>query len=210
MFLRIMIGTAALVLSTSAGYSDTISLRKSCKPWQQIPANATLKSPAAALLQCANDTGTWLSLQITCQTETAELELRYRPGYAIIPPVNENIPPNTRPLTASTEPQVDTVPADKPLTEKEMLSFDFSKLGVTYVVTYDFDAQNWMAREKEPLATLFRSLRSGRYVDVSLLPTGHTERIPLRGATKAIKPVVKSCRSAKKKLDAKRALQAQN
>ena len=203
MFLRIIIGTAALILSTSAGYSDTISLRKSCKPWQQIPANAILKSPAAALLQCANDTGTWLSLQITCQTETAELELRYRPSYAIIAPVDETTPPSAQPLA-------DAAPAEKPLTKKEMLSFDFSKLGVTYVVTYDFNTEDWIAREKEPLAILFRTLRSGRYVDVSLLPTGHTERIPLRGATKAIRPVVKICRHAKSKLKAERALQAKN
>lgn len=210
MFLRLITGFAALILSTSTGYSDTINLRKSCDRWQPVPANKTLKSPVGALLQCTNDAGTWLSMQITCQTETAELELRYRPGYAVTAPVRKIASAKTQPLTVSSEQPEESTLTGKPLAEKEMLFFDFPKLGVTYVMDYDFEAQDWAAREKEPLSTLFLTLTSGNYVDVSLLATGHTERIPLRGSTKAIRPVVESCRIAKKKRDAENTLQAQN
>jgi len=210
MFLRLLACFTALVLSTSVAYSDTINLHKSCVPWQKIPANKTLNNPVAALLQCSNDTGAWLSMQIACFADTAELELRYRPGYAYTAPTRKPTTTTEQAQTVSTSQTEETPPEDKPLAEKEMLSFDFSKLGVTYVVTYNFNAQDWVVREKEPLSSLFLTIRSGRYVDVTLLSTGHTERIPLRGATKSIRQVVETCRVAKRKLDAKRALQAKN
>ncbi len=205
MLLRLAASLFALTMFPTAGFSETINLRNSCDTWEHVPANEALKSPVAALLQCADDDGTWLSLQIMCFTKTAEIEFRYRPGYAIVSP----IPP--APDTASVEvSQTDDTlidetaeviePALIPLGEREMLFFDFPSVGVTNVVNYDFNAQDWGYTEKEPLSPLFLKLISGNYADVSLLATGLTERLPLRGSTKALRPVVEACRIAKNKL----------
>lgn len=205
MFLRLATGLFALTLFPTAGSSETVNLRNSCNTWEHVPANKALKSPISALLQCSNDTGTWLALQIMCFTETAEIEFRYRSGYPTTPPT----PPAPKTDTAAaveiarTDDTVidDTVEtAVIPLDEREMLFFDFPKIGVTNVVNYDFDAQNWGYTEKEPLSPLFLKLISGNYADVSLLATGVTERLPLRGSTKALRPVVEACRIAKNRL----------
>lgn len=209
MLLRLASSLLAFTLSCTAGHSETINLRNDCDTWEHIPANEALKSPVAALLQCADDNGTWLSLQIMCFTKTAEIEFRYRPGYPIISP----IPPQA----AAKEPAVITVsqsddslvttteevsePSTPPLAEKEMLFFDFPKIGVTNVVKYDFNSKDWGYIEKEPLSPLFLKLISGNYADVSLLATGTTERLPLRGSTKALRPVVEACRLAKNALN---------
>jgi hypothetical protein len=210
MLLRLASSLLVLTLSSTAGYSETINLRNACAKWEHIPANKALKSPVAALLQCTDDDNTWLSLQIMCFTETAEIEFRYRPGYPIVSP----IPPGEK----TAEPTVITVaqaddslvaipieemsePSTPPLAEKEMLFFDFPKVGVTNVVKYDFNSKDWGFFEKEPLSPLFMKLISGNYADVSLLATGVTERLPLRGSTKALRPVVEACRIAKINLE---------
>lgn len=192
MLLRIATALTATVLSATAAFSETINLRNSCQLWEAIPANETLKSPVAALLQCTDDTHNWMAMQIVCIKETAEIKYRYKTSYPITTPIDPSA-------------QAGSTPASTPLGQKEMLFFDFPKLGVTSVVNYDFDAQDWFYTEKEPLAPLFRSLISGSYADVSLLATGQTERLPLRGSTKAIGPVVETCRIAKRDMDRKAA-----
>lgn len=217
MSLRLVASITALALSPTAGFSDTINLRNSCDPWQHIPASDTFNSPIAALLQCTDDDGTWLAMQIMCFPDTAEIEFRYRPSYTIVAPISKTL--DTEELTtvetieipvpatdAVVDPDVqEPTSALMPLGEKEMLFFDFPRLGVTSVVKYGFDSRDWSYREKEPLAPLFRSLITGNYADVSLLAMGITERLPLRGSTKAITPVVESCRIAKRDLERKAA-----
>jgi hypothetical protein len=208
MLLRIAASITALSLFPTIGFSETINLRNSCEKWEHIPANEALKSPAAALLQCADENGTWLAMQIMCFSETAEIELRYRPSFPTVSPIPTEVVEEQpeivevtqdlhKEATGTPEP---TVP---PLGEKEMLFFDFPQLGVTSVVKYDFSTRDWSYREKEPLAPLFRSLISGNYADVSLLATSTSERLPLRGSTKALRPVVETCRIAKKALNKK-------
>ncbi len=207
MLLRITAVLAATLLSATAGFSETINLRNSCLPWEAIPANEALKSPIAALLQCNDETHNWMAMQIVCIKETAEIKYRYKTSYPITTP----IAPSEVTSVQTETPNSDAAPT--PLGEKEMLFFDFPKLGVTSVVNYDFNAKDWAYTEKEPLAPLFHSLISGNYADVSLLATGLTERLPLRGSTKAIGPVVETCRIAKRELDrkaAKVASQTQN
>jgi|GEM_PF-2174805 len=222
MFFRLIAISTVLILFTTAGFSETINLRDSCAPWEAIPANKALESPVAALLQCSDNTHNWMALQIVCIAETAEIKYRYKTSYPIPPPTA----PPTEPLLTTTLTVVenttvisdvsqqtetqDNEPAPVPLGQKEMLFFDFPKLGVTSIVKYDFDMEDWHDTEKEPLATLFRSLISGNYADVSLLATGITERLPLRGSTKAIGPVVETCRIAKRTLDKKAAQKSQD
>lgn len=208
MLLRLATSLFALTSLPTAGYSETINLRNSCDTWEHVPANDALKSPIAALLQCTNDEGTWLSLQIMCFTKTAEIEFRYRPGYPTVSPIPPA--PKTEETAALEGTQTDETlvqeidqpiePALIPLGAREMLFFDFPKVGVTNVVNYDFDAHDWEYTEKEPLSPLFLKLISGNYADVSLLATEVTERLPLRGSTKALRPVVEACRIAKNKL----------
>lgn len=224
MIVRLAACFAAFMLSTTASFSETINLRKSCAPWEAVPANKALKSPIAALLQCSDDAHSWMALQIVCIAETAEIKFRFRPSYPIVSPIETPVEAEVPVTTASLEntgvvsdetPQPETqnsdpAPAPAALGEKEMLFFDFPKLGVTRVMRYDFDKKDWHDSEKEPLAQLFRNLISGNYADVSLLATGVTERLPLRGSTKAIGPVVETCRVAKRKLDKAAALADQN
>jgi hypothetical protein len=220
MVLRIAASITALTLLPTIGFSEIINLRNSCDKWEHIPANEALKSPAAALLQCTDDNGTWLAMQIMCFSETAEIELRYRPSYPIVSPIPTaatiqevevvEVAQNTTTLEDQTsEPEI-VEPAMPPLGEKEMLFFDFPNLGVTSVVKYDFDNRDWSYRERQPLAPLFRSLISGNYADVALLATSTSERLPLRGSTKALRPVVETCRIAKKALDKKAETEAQD
>ena len=218
MLLRITAVIAATVFSATAGFSETINLRNSCQPWEAVPANEALKSPIAALLQCTDDTHDWMAMQIVCIKETAEIKYRYKTSYQINIPVDPTAEPqvvNTQAVVESavaTSDQTETQ-GNTPLGQKEMLFFDFPKLGVTSVVKYDFNTKDWAYTEKEPLAPLFHSLITGSFANVSLLATGQTERLPLRGSTKAIGPVVETCRIAKRELDrnaAKIAKQAQN
>ena len=222
MLLRLIAGSTTLMLFATAGFTETINLRQSCAPWEAIPANEALKSPVAALLQCSDSTHNWMALQVVCIAETAEIKYRYKTSYPIHPPIEPPTEPlHTATLTAvknttvvidetpQTETQ-DNEPVPIPLGQKEMLFFDFPKLGVTSIVKYDFDMKDWHDTEKEPLAPLFRSLISGNYADVSLLATGMTERLPLRGSTKAIGPVVETCRIAKRALDKAAAQKSQD
>jgi len=202
-----------------AAQAELYNLRNACDPWEAIPANEYLKSPIAALLTCSDDNGARLALQIMCHAETAEIEFRYRPGYPIGTPKRTEepeivLPEITAEVTTETtaeiiaEPQESQEPKIALLGAREMLFFDFSALGFTAVVDYDHDAKDWSYVEKEPLSPMFLNLIRGNYADVNLLATGQTERLPLRGSTKALRPVVETCRLAKRKLD--RAAKAKN
>lgn len=209
-----------------AAQAELYNLRNACDPWEAIPANEYLKSPIAALLTCSDDNGTRLALQIMCHAQTAEIEFRYRPGYPIgtpkrieeaeivLPEVAAEIVTDT-PADISpeviAEPQASQQPEEPQIAAlgaREMLFFDFSALGFTAVVDYDHDAGDWSYVEKEPLSPMFLNLIRGNHADVNLLATGQTERLPLRGSTKALRPVVETCRLAKRKLD--RAAKAKN
>ena len=219
MILRIAATFTLLTLIHSAGFTEVINLRNSCEPWEHIPENETLGTPSSALLQCTDDNGIWLAVQIMCFTQTAELEFRYRPRYSIAAPVKptpeaENAPEvvtlangTTINITDLTSPKVVEIePKKEKLNEKEMLFFNFPKIGVTSVVNYDYEVKDWSYRDKEPLGPLFRNFIGGNFADVSLIATGITERLPLKGSTKALRPVVETCRIAKRKVEAAKKL----
>ncbi len=213
MILRVVASLAFLTVTASTGLSETINLRKSCEPWENIPENKALGTPPSALLQCADDEGIWLAVQIMCFIQTAELEFRYRPRHPILEPVKPQLEDAPETVTLAndviinvsdlTPPKIiDTEPVLNNLNEKEMLFFNFSKIGVTTVVNYNYEAKDWSYRDKEPLSPLFRNLIGGNFADISLIATGITERLPLKGSTKALRPVVEKCRIAKRKLEA--------
>lgn len=190
-----------MMLCSSTIFAETINLRKSCDIWEHIPANKALKSPVAALLQCTDSKGSWLALQIMCFPETAEIEFRYRPGYPIVSPIpTPEIAPVELESTLEQNqslPEEIIEPSHVPLGQKEMVFFDFPDVGITRILEYDFDVRDWSYKEKSPTSALFANLISGNYADISLLALGITERVPLKGSTKALRPVVESCRLAK-------------
>ncbi len=154
-----------------------------------------------------------------CFTETAELEFRYRPRHPITAPVKQEpvAPPPPEVITLANGATVsvpdlvlseiiDAEPKEDTLGEKEMLFFNFPKVGVTTVVNYDYEIKDWSYRDKEPLGPLFRNFIGGNFADVSLIATGITERLPLKGSTKALRPVVEACRIAKRKVEAAKKL----
>lgn len=206
MFLRLLYVSFILICSAPIAHAELVNLRNSCSNWEHIPANDSLQSPIAALLECNDDNGVWLSMQIMCFPKTAEIELRYRPSYPIIAPIPEtSLETNTLEVAESSQLISDTLPEieseNVPLGNREMLFFDFPSIGVTNVVTYDETTRDWSYREKEPLVPLFSKLISGNYADITMLAMDTTERLPLRGSTKALRPVVEACRIAKRKLN---------
>ncbi len=219
MVLRATASLAFLIFSASFAYSETINLRQSCSPWEHIPANELLDTPSSALLQCTDDEGIWLAVQIMCFTETAELEFRYKPRHAINAPIKPKPEVIEAPvlitlsdgstielISSPNTENSDTEEDEARLGEREMLFFNFPKVGVTSVVNYNYDAKDWSYRDKEPLGPLFRNFIAGNYADVSLIATGLTERLPLKGSTKALRPVVEACRIAKRKVEAAKKL----
>jgi hypothetical protein len=201
MKLHIATSFTVMMLCTSTSFAETINLRNSCDTWEHIPANEALKSPVAALLQCTDNNGSWLALQIMCFPQTAEIEFRYRPSYPIVSPIPvPEIPPiKTQEVLESYPelPQKNIIPTYTPLGEKEMIFFDFPDVGITRTLDYNFDVRDWNYKEKLPTSALFANLISGNFADISMLALGTTERLPLRGSTKALSPVVESCRLAK-------------
>ncbi|KAB7615695.1 hypothetical protein F9L33_02730 [Amylibacter sp. SFDW26] len=219
MILRAAASLAILTFTATTGFSETINLRNSCEPWEHIPQNEALGTPASGLLQCADDDGIWLAVQIMCFTETAELEFRYRPRHPINAPIKSEpevqetsevitlangVTINIEDLTLPKNTEIE--PIESSLADMEMLFFNFPKIGVTSVVNYDYEAKDWSYRDKEPLGPLFRNFIAGNYADVSLIATGITERLPLKGSTKALRPVVEACRIAKRKVEAAKKL----
>lgn len=194
MILRLVVCLTLFSLYALPTQAEVINLRQSCGPWEYVPKSESLGNPPTALLGCSDDTNTWLAMQLICDEATAEIEIRYKPGFPTLPPQSE---------TSTSNDTNTTTGGTKPLGAKEMLFFDFPGLGVTSVVQYAFDTQDWHYREQEPLAALFRTLVGGSYADITLLATEKTERLPLKGSRKAIGPVVEACRVAKVALDKK-------
>ena len=184
MKLHLATSFTALMLCSSTSFAETINLRNSCDTWEHIPANEALKSPVAALLQCTDDNGSWLALQIMCFPETAEIEFRYRPSYPIVSPIPApEIPPIETQVALETDPELPQetiIPTYTPLGEKEMIFFDFPDVGITRILDYDYDIRDWNYKEKSPTSALFSNLISGNFTDISMLALGITERVPLR------------------------------
>ena len=222
MFLRLTSFCALLLSSAPSVQAEIIDLRNTCGPWEHIPANdipelpvtAHIPStPITAILSCSDDTKVWEALKVMCFPETAEIEYIYRPSYNFIAP-KPNDPNEIDVATNDTKRDAgnlettllsDETPIDQTDTPsiktREMLTFDFRKVGVTHVVSYYFDAKEWHHRISEPRAQLFQRMIHGNYTDITLLAAGKTERLSLRGSTKALRPVIETCRKVKIILD---------
>lgn len=205
MVLRLVAYFLFCLFAGNAAHADIINRTNSCDKWEHIPANEALKSPVAALLQCNDDNGAWLALQITCGVATAEIELRYRPGFPIVSPLPEPIDiVEIIPSVEGDNLQQEAIePEYQSLGKQEMLFFNFPDKGSTRIVEYDFETRDWSYRDKQPLSMLYSNMKSGSFADITLLALGITERLPLRGSSKALGPVVEACRIAKKELKLK-------
>ncbi len=206
-----------LVLGATAAQADIINRRNQCARWEYIPASEALGSPETALLFCNEEDRTWLSLRIECRPDEKRLAITYQPGFPYDKPRNQ-----TPAVTLGTE-EVAAAPADPkeviadfsaiplegdPVADdlkttpkevaKEMIFFDFRSFGYTSVAYFGGN-DDWQFFEPEPLSPVFSRLITGNYADISLLATGTTERLPLRGSSKALRPLVESCRIAKRK-----------
>jgi len=199
----------ALVGATVA-QAETINRRAQCDLWEYIPANESLGSTDTALLFCSEEERVWLSLRIECLAKEKRMAITYRPGFSYDQPtalvsstqeqvletegeVSENLFASIPLENASALPheEPDNVPRD-------MVFFDFKSFGYTSVA-YFGDNSDWQFFEPEPLSPVFLRLIAGSYADISLLATGTTERLPLRGSGKALRPIVETCRKAKRK-----------
>ena len=232
MFLRRAVFCTLLLSFAPATHAETVNLRNSCELWKHIPAKvipelpvtAHIEStPITALLSCANENKVWNALKIMCFPKTAEIEYRYQSSYDIATPIPPNLQDEINlvendttqgddPIeSASFNNEIDQhTPKTPSLNAREMLTFDFRRVGITNVVSYDFDTNDWHYRLKEPRAQLFQRLIHGNYTDVTFLATGITERLPLRGSTKALRPVIETCRKARVQLDKQVAQQIQD
>ena len=83
----------------------------------------------------------------------------------------------------------------------EMVFMDFQSFGYTGVAHFQDRGETWKFEEKQPLSPIFSRMISGNYADIKLLAYGVTERFPLRGSGKALRPVVETCRLAKRERD---------
>lgn len=198
------------LLGATAVQADVINRRAQCDRWEYIPANESLGSTETALLFCNEEDRIWLSLRIECLADEKRMAITYRPGFSYDHPailvsntpdqvvetegeISENIFARI-PLenaTAITVEEPDDVPRD-------MVFFDFRSFGYTSVAYFGENA-DWHFFEPEPLSPVFLRLITGSYADISLLATGTTERLPLRGSGKALRPIVETCRKAKRK-----------
>ena len=189
--------------------------RSACDRWEHIPGSETLGSPPTALLFCSReDESRYLALRIDCRADPLGMVIHYTPGFAFTPP------PRPEPEPA---PQAGTKEADEAeaarliaavpyedsgikvikqaeLEEgKEMIFLDFQSFGYTGIAGQHQAA--WVFVEREPLSPIFSRLITGNYADFKLLSSGITERFPLRGSGKALRPVVEACRIAKNAQD---------
>ena len=205
----------ATLLGATAAQAEILDRRKQCAKWEYIPASEYLGNPDTALLFCSDETQTWMSLRIECLADAPRMAVYYHPGfeYAQPPepePVTEEGAEEVAEVVEVTAAEADAVTTDTatttentseptpiPMLEKEMVFFDFRSLGYTSVAYFDHARQDWSFYEAEPLSQVFAKLISGSYADISLLATGVTERLPLRGSGKALRPVVETCRLAK-------------
>ncbi|MCP5073957.1 MAG: hypothetical protein GY947_11770 [Rhodobacteraceae bacterium] len=214
---------ATLLAASATQADDTINRRDQCGKWEYIPASEQFGIPETALLFCTEEEKTWLSLRIECLADEKRMAVTYRPGYAFEPPaiaIEEPEPEAEEIVLASagvtdTDAQVEdsaeeiieevsfvnpviTPDTAFPTSPREMVFFDFRSFGYTGVAYFLSESSNWKFFEPEPLSPVFSRLMTGNYADISLMATGVAERLPLRGSRNALRPVVETCRLAKK------------
>ncbi len=202
------------LLGATAAQADVVNRREQCGKWEYIPASKVLGNPETALLFCSDEETTWMSLRIECLAEEKRIAVTYRPGYIFTPPTL----PEVEFVAAAeiTETDAEITNADGEIIEdipfvnpaitsdssfpdapREMVFFDFRSFGYTGVAYFLAENSDWKFYEPEPLSPVFSRLITGNYADISLMATGITERLPLRGSGKALRPVVETCRLAK-------------
>ncbi len=198
------------VIGATAAQADVINRRNQCERWEYIPASEALGSSETALLFCSEEDRTWLSLRVECLVAEKRMAITYRPGFdydlpsipilaATLPLGSDEIQEDEElfaqiPLENATS----IVPEIRSELPREMIFFDFKSFGYTSVA-YFGDNADWQFFEPEPLSPVFSRLITGNYADISLLATGTVERLPLRGSSKALRPIVETCRKAKRK-----------
>ncbi len=206
-----------LLLGATTAQADIINRRNQCDRWEYIPASEALGSPETALLFCKEEDRTWLSLRIECRPDEKRLAITYQPGFpyakpdrnqpeilqqaqeeATLPADPEDVVADFSAIPLEGNPIADELQDDSGNSAKEMIFFDFRSFGYTSVA-YFGDNDDWQFFEPEPMSPVFSRLITGNYADISLLATGTTERLPLRGSGKALRPLVESCRIAKRK-----------
>jgi len=207
-FLALVFCTA--LMGATAAHADVINRRNQCDRWEYIPANDALGSAQTALLFCTEEERVWLSLRVECLADEKRMAVTYRPGFDYEKPAKIII--ETVNQAERTEEEIGAeLFAEIPLENigdfpeviredvpRDMVFFDFSSFGYTSVAYFD-DKTDWQFFEPEPLSPVFSRLITGNYADISLLATGITERLPLRGSSKALRPIVETCRLAKRK-----------
>lgn len=221
--MRVLLSLGCLALigaitTPAVAVAERINWRNSCSPWEHIPASETLGNPATALLFCTNDSEeTWLAMQIHCDVAAPNMVIRYRPGFDFTPPViaqdTEDGTEGGDQLSAADREAAALVAAipynDSGIRTEptalggptEMVFMDFSSFGYTNVANYDDATGVWTFVEKQPLSPVFSRFVSGNYADIKLLAYEQTERFPLRGSSKALRPVIEVCRIAKREAD---------
>lgn len=197
------------LIGATAAQADIINRRNQCDKWEYIPANEALGSSQTALLFCTEEENVWLSLRVECLADEKRMAVTYRPGFAYDKPARIIVEPVEQ--IEQTEDQLgETLFAQIPLENigdfpeivredipRDMVFFDFRSFGYTSVAYFD-DNADWQFFEPEPMSPVFSKLITGSYADISLLATGTTERLPLRGSGKALRPIVETCRKAKR------------
>lgn len=217
--MRVQLSLAALAaLFASEAQAERLNWRNDCSRWEHVPANKSLGNPETALLFCETpEKETWLAVQVYCDANIPTMVMRYRPGFEYSPPViaqdTENGSEAGDQLSAEDREAAALVAAipynDSGIRTElastggptEMVFMDFGSFGYTNVAHYDDDAHEWEFVEKEPLSPVFSRLVSGNYTDIKLLAYDKTERFPLRGSSKALRPVIEVCRIAKREAD---------
>lgn len=205
------------ILACSGAAAEVTNLRNSCDPWEYVPASETLQTAPAALLFCNREDGTkWLALRVDCRVDPVRMQVRYTPAHGYAPPP----PPEPDPEPQVSAEEADLKEAARLLAEvpyddsgikivsdaalaagHEMVFLDFQSFGYTAIAKYLGPGGAWEFDEPNPLSPIFSRMITGNYADFKLLPTNVTERFPLRGSGKALRPVVESCRQAKRAQD---------
>lgn len=209
-------GLALALCAAQPLAAQVIDRRADCSDWQHVPASDTLGSPATAMLFCsdADTQKEWLALRIDCRTEPVAMVVHYQPGFAYSPPPPPA--PKPEPVLSAQEAEdraavallsslpyedsgVTVIPPAEVAQGHEMVFLDFQSFGYTGIAK-PRDAA-FVFEEKQPLSPIFSRIISGNFADFKLLNAGITERFPLRGSGKALRPVVETCRIAKREAD---------
>lgn len=199
------------VFSGTDAAAEVQNLRNACSKWEYVPASETLKTPAAALLFCKNEETAWLALRIDCRLDPVRMVVHYTPGFPFEPPAPP-APETDQNLTAEEADAeqarrlLDAIPYEDSgiklldpadlASGREMVFLDFQTFGYTGIAELARNA--WVFEEEQPLSPIFSRLISGNYADFKLMNADITERFPLRGSGKALRPVVEQCRIAKR------------